>query len=102
MKLWLSVLAVTVISWLMKASAPLVIGKRKLPPTAIRMTALTAPVLLAGLIVTELGGEGWSELDWTQVVGVGAAGGLFLVKVPMLLAVAAGIAVTALIRFGLA
>lgn len=102
MKVWLSVLAVTVISWLMKASAPLVIGKRKLPPTAIRMTALTAPVLLAGLIVTELGGEGWSELDWTQLVGVGTAGGLFLVKVPMLLAVAAGIAVTALIRLGLA
>jgi branched-subunit amino acid transport protein len=101
MKLWLSVLAVTVASWLMKASAPLLIGKRKLPPTAIRMTALTAPVLLAGLIVTELGGEGWSELDWTQLAGVGTAGGLFLVKVPMLLAVAAGIAATALIRLGL-
>jgi branched-subunit amino acid transport protein len=102
MKVWLSVLAVTIISWLMKASAPLVIGTRKLPPTAIRMTALTAPVLLAGLIVTELGGEGWSEFDWTQLAGVGTAGGLFLVKVPMLLAVAAGITVTALIRLGLA
>jgi|SRR5215207_491622 len=101
MKLWLSVLAVTVASWLMKASAPLVIGGRKLPPTAIRMTALMAPVLLAGLIVTELGGKGWSELDWTQLVGVGTAGGLFLAKVPMLLAVGGGIAITALIRLGL-
>lgn len=98
MRLWLSVLAVTVISWLMKASAPLIIGGRKLPSSVIRMTALTAPVLLAGLIVTELGGEGWREVDWTQLVGVGTAGGLCLAKVPMLLAVAGGIVVTALVR----
>jgi branched-subunit amino acid transport protein len=95
---WLSVLAVTVISWLMKASAPLIIGGRKLPPAAVRMTALTAPVLLAGLIVTEVGGAGWREVDWTQLIGVGAAGGLCLAKVPMLPAVAGGIVVTALIR----
>ncbi|MFC9689604.1 AzlD domain-containing protein [Kribbella sp. NPDC056951] len=98
MKLWLSAGVVTLISWLMKASAPLVIGGRKLPPTVLRLTALTAPVLLAGLIVTELGGEHWQELDWTKLVGVGAAGGLTLAKVPMLLAVAGGIVVTALIR----
>jgi branched chain amino acid efflux pump len=101
MKLWLSVVAVTVISWLMKASAPLLIGGRKLPPAAIRITALTAPVLLAGLIVTELGGEHWQALDWTKLLGVGTAGGLCLAKVPMLLAVAGGIAVTAVIRLSL-
>lgn len=95
MRVWLSALAVTVISWLMKASGPLVIGQRKLPPVAIRVTALTAPVLLAGLIVTELGGK---ELDWTQLAGVGAAGVLTLTKLPMLLALAAGIVVTVLVR----
>ena len=95
MRVWLSVLAVTVMSWLMKASAPLIIGQRKLPPAAIRMTALMAPALLAGLIVTELGGK---ELDWTQLAGVGAAGVLSLAKVPMLVAVAAAIVVTAVLR----
>ncbi|TDD47184.1 hypothetical protein E1263_35110 [Kribbella antibiotica] len=63
----------------------------------LRLTALTAPVLLAGLIVTELGGEHWQALDWTKLLGVGAADGLCLAKVPMLLAVG-GIVVTALIR----
>jgi branched-subunit amino acid transport protein len=101
MRIWLSVLALTVISWLMKASAPLIIGQRKLPPAVIRMTALTAPVLLAGLIVTELGGEHWQEVDWTQLIGVGAAGGLCLAKVPMLLAVGGGIVITAVIRLSL-
>lgn len=95
MRVWLSVLAVTVISWLTKASGPLVIGRRKLPPAAVRVTALTAPVLLAGLIVTELGGK---ELDWAQLAGVGAAGALALAKVPMLLAVGAAIVVTAVVR----
>jgi hypothetical protein len=94
-KVWLSAAAVTVISWLMKASAPLLIGERRLPPTVIRVTALIAPVLIAGLIVTELGANG---VDWTQLSGVGAAGVLRLVKVPMLLAVAGGIALTALLR----
>jgi branched-subunit amino acid transport protein len=102
MKIWLSVLVLTVISWLMKASAPLVIGSRKLPPRVVRITALTAPVLLAGLIVTDLGGAGWKDVDWTELVGVGVAGGLSLTpKVPMLAAVAGGIVVTALVRLTL-
>jgi branched-subunit amino acid transport protein len=96
-RLWLSALTVTVLSWLTKASGPLIIGERKLPPAAVRVTALTAPVLLAGLIVTELGGK---AIDWTQLAGIGTAGVLALAKVPMLAAVAAGIVVTALIRLG--
>jgi branched-subunit amino acid transport protein len=99
--MWFSVLVLTVISWLMKASAPLLIGGRKLPPAVVRMTALTAPVLLAGLIVTDLGGPGWREVDWTQLAGVGVAGGLCLAKLPMLVAVAGGIIVTALVRLSL-
>lgn len=102
MKMWLSVLVLTVISWLMKASAPLVIGSKKLPPRVVGITALTAPVLLAGLIVTDLGGAGWHDVDWTTLVGVAAAGGLSVTpKVPMLAAVAGGIIVTALLRLSL-
>jgi branched-subunit amino acid transport protein len=95
MKLWLAALAVTVVNWLMKAGGPLMMGERRLPPAAIRVVGLIAPVLLAGLIVTELGGK---RLDWTQLVGVGVAGILSVVRVPLLLAVAAGIALTAGVR----
>ena len=92
MKLWLAALAVTVVNWLMKAGGPLTMGERKLPPSAVRVVGLVAPVLLAGLIVTELGGK---HLDWTQLAGVGTAGILSVLRVPLLLAVAAGIALTA-------
>lgn len=95
MKLWLAALAVAVVNWLMKAGGPLLIGEHKLPPAAVRVVSLIAPVLLAGLIVTELGGE---RLDWTQLAGVAVAGILSVVRVPLLPAVAAGIALTAVVR----
>ncbi|WP_433165446.1 AzlD domain-containing protein [Kribbella sp. CA-247076] len=95
MKVWLAALAVTVVNWLMKAGGPLLMGERKLPPAAVRVVGLIAPVLLAGLIVTELGGK---RLDWTQLTGVAVAGILSVLRVPLLLAVAAGIALTAGIR----
>jgi hypothetical protein len=66
-RLWLSVAAVTVLTWMMKASGPLALGDRQLPPTAAKVSVLMAPVLLAGLIVADLGGAGWSELDWQQI-----------------------------------
>ncbi len=95
MRIWLAALAVTVVNWLMKAGGPLSIGERRLPPTAIRVVGLIAPVLLAGLIVTELGGK---RLDWTQLAGVGAAGILSVLRLPLLPAVAAGIALAAGLR----
>jgi branched-subunit amino acid transport protein len=99
MKLWLCVLTVSAANWLMKAAGPLVLGKRDLPPTLVRITQLTAPALLAGLIVTDLGGR---TIDWTQLVGVGVAGVLNLLRIPILPAAAAGVAATALVRLAAA
>jgi branched-subunit amino acid transport protein len=101
-ELWLSVLAVTAATWALKASGPLALGDRQLPRTAIKITTLMAPVLLAGLIVVDLGGAGWKDLDWAQVLGVSAAGLARTLKAPMLLAVVCGIAATALLRLLLA
>jgi branched-subunit amino acid transport protein len=97
-RLWLSVLAVIIANWAMKASGPLAFGARRLPPAVGQVTSLMAPVLLAGLIVIELGGAGWGNLNGQQVAGVGVAGLARVLKAPMLLAVACGIIVTALLR----
>ena len=98
MRLWAAVLAVTVANWLLKASGPLVLGHRTLPPVARRVVALVAPVLLAGLIVIDLAGEGWDGLDWTQVAGVAVAGVAGRLRVPMLVAVLLGALAAALLR----
>ncbi|MEV4264278.1 AzlD domain-containing protein [Kribbella sp. NPDC049584] len=94
MKLWLSILAVSAANWLMKAAGPLILGKRDLPPALVDITRLTAPALLAGLLVTDLG----RDLDWTELIGVAVAGVLNLLRLPILLSVAAGVAATALTR----
>lgn len=99
MRLWLSVAAVVVANALMKAIGPLLVGDRPLPAVARRVVALMAPVLLAGLIVVELGGESWSELDVEQVLGVGAAGVARALGAPMLAAVLLATLTTALLRF---
>jgi branched-subunit amino acid transport protein len=98
MMLWLSVLAVTAATWVMKASGPLALGDRRLPPRAVQVISLMAPALLAGLIITNLGGAGWSDLNWQQVLGVGTAGLARTLRAPMLLAVGCGMAATALLR----
>jgi branched-subunit amino acid transport protein len=99
MRLWTAVLAVTVANWLLKASGPLVLGHRRLPRAARRVVALVAPVLLAGLIVIELAGPDWDGLDWRQIAGVAAAGvGRVALRMPMLVAVLFGAAVTAGLR----
>jgi branched-subunit amino acid transport protein len=96
--LWLPVLAVTAATWAMKACGPLALGERRLPPRAVNVISLMASALLAGLIITNLGGAGWSDLDWQQVLGVGTAGLARALKAPMLLAVGCGMAATALLR----
>lgn len=98
MRLWLSMLAVTVVSSLMKASGPLVFGGRRLPPAAVRVASVLAAVLLAGLITVELAGRGWGDTNWQQLCGVGTAGLARVLKAPMLLAVVCGIAATAVLR----
>ncbi len=98
MRLWLSIFAVTVANWALKAAGPLVLGDRALPSAARRVVSLMAPVLLSGLIVVELAGPEWSGLDWPQLIGVAVAGLAWSVRAPMLAAVLVGALVTAVIR----
>ncbi|NYJ03341.1 branched-subunit amino acid transport protein [Nocardioides thalensis] len=98
MRLWLSILAVSAANSLLKATGPLALGDRRLPSTARRVVALMAPVLLAGLIVVELAGPGWHELDGAQVLGVGVAGLAWAARAPMLVAVLVGAAAAAAVR----
>lgn len=98
MRLWLAILAVTAATWLMKASGPLALGSRQLPQVAQSVVGLMAPVLLAALIVVELGGARWTGLNAEQVTGVAVAGAARMVKVPMLVAVVIGAATAAVLR----
>jgi branched-subunit amino acid transport protein len=97
-RVWLSVLAVTLANWLLKASGPVLLGNRTLPPLAREIVSLVAPVLLAALIVVELAGPDWQGLDVPQLVGVGVAGAAWALRAPLLVAVLLGALATAGLR----
>jgi branched-subunit amino acid transport protein len=97
-RIWLSILAVTLANWLLKASAPLLLGNRTLPPVAREIVGLVAPVLLSALIVVELAGPDWQGLDVRQLAGVGVAGAAWALRAPLLMAVLLGTLATAGLR----
>jgi hypothetical protein len=96
--LWLAIAAVAVLSFAIKAAGPALLGGRELPEWARGVTALLASALLAGLIVVHLVGTGWNAAAATVLAGLAVTAGTRLLKAPMLLAVLAGIAATALLR----
>jgi branched-subunit amino acid transport protein len=82
----------------MKAAGPVAMGDRALPAVGRRVVALLAPVLLAALIVVELGGESWQDLEGDRLAGVAVAGLARVARAPMLVAVLCGVAATAGLR----
>lgn len=92
---WIVIAGLTVSTLAIKATGPLLLGGRELPPWGLAIMALLAPALLAALTAVEaLGAEdGTLNLD-ARTAGVAAAGASVLARAPMVvtIAVAAGVA----------
>ncbi|OLF14806.1 AzlD domain-containing protein [Actinophytocola xanthii] len=101
MTIWLAIGCVALLSFAMKAVGPAVLGDRELSGRARGVVALLAPVLLAGLVVVNVAGPGWRGLDWTLVVGLGGVVAARACRAPVLVAVLAGVVVTAVLRVAL-
>jgi branched-subunit amino acid transport protein len=93
---WVLVACVVATTALIRASGPIVLGGRELPPRATAVVALLAPALLAALVVTEtFRGEG-SELTLdARAVGVAGAGAALTVTDSLLVTMAVAMALTA-------
>ncbi|MEU9187536.1 AzlD domain-containing protein [Streptomyces sp. NPDC048484] len=98
MNLWWAIVSVALISFTFKATGPAVLGDRRLPVAARGVIALLAPVLLAGLLVVDVAGPRWTGLDGALLSGLAAVVAARLLRAPMLLAIVAAMAVTALVR----
>jgi branched-subunit amino acid transport protein len=96
--LWIAILLVALVSFTIKAAGPALLGNRPLPPRAASVIALFAPALLAGLVLTDFAGAGWSEADWTIAAGLSAAAIAYLCRVHVLVCVTIAVLTTALLR----
>jgi branched-subunit amino acid transport protein len=95
---WIVVLAVGAATVALKATGPIVIGRRRLPETAVGVVALLAPVLLAALVVTQtVGGDNELVLD-ARLAGIGAGAVAIAARAPLPGVVVLAAAATAVTR----
>lgn len=95
---WVIVLVVGAATVLLKATGPVLLGKRRLPGSLSGAVALLAPVLLAALVVTQtVGGDNDLVLD-ARLAGVGAGALAIAARAPLAVVVVLAAATTALAR----
>jgi branched chain amino acid efflux pump len=96
--LWATIVVVAAVSICLKAAGPALLGDRELPAWSSGVIAALAPALLTGLVLTDVTGPAWSHLDWRLCAGLGATGGAYLLRAPLLAAILLGVVLTAGLR----
>ena len=96
---WLTIGALAVATAVIKASGPLLLGGRELPPAAMGVISLLAPALLGALVVTQtFAGEGRELVVDARVAGVAAAAVALWLRASMLVAMIVAALVAAGVR----
>jgi len=95
---WVAVIVVGVVSIVIKASGPVVLGERRLPRRVEGVVDLLAPAVLAALVVTQAFASDRDVVVDGRAAGLAAAGAVVAVRGHMLLAALAAAIVTASLR----
>lgn len=83
---------------LFKASGPVLLGKRELPPRVASVVEVLAPAMLAALVVTQaLGGDRQLVVD-ERLAGLAAGAVAVRLRAPLLVVMVVAAATAALIR----
>ena len=98
MSAWVMIAALAVLTALVKAAGPVLVGGRVLPEWAAKVIALLPPVLLAALVVTSAFADGQRLHVDASVAGLAVAGLMLWRRQSLLLSVLTAVAVTAAIR----
>jgi uncharacterized membrane protein len=95
---WLVVVVVGAATVLFKASGPLFLARRSLPPRALALVEVLAPAMLAALVVTQaVGGDRELVFD-ARLLGLGAGAVAVALRAPLLVVMVVAAATTALVR----
>jgi branched-subunit amino acid transport protein len=96
---WIVVVVVGLVTLCCKAAGPVLIGGRELPPRAVAVIELVAPVMLAALVVVQtVGGDRELVFDGPRLAGLGAAALALLRGASLLVVMVVAAAVAALLR----
>jgi branched-subunit amino acid transport protein len=95
---WIVIAVVGVATMLFKASGPVLLGRRELPPRVAALVEVLAPAMLAALVVTQaVGGDRELVLD-ERLAGVAAGGVAIALRAPIVVVMTVAAAVAAVIR----
>ena len=95
---WVVIAAVGLATVLFKASGPVLLGQRQLPPRVASVVEVLAPAMLAALVVTQtVGGDRELVLD-ERLAGVAAGAAAVALRAPLVVVMAVAAAVAALLR----
>jgi branched-subunit amino acid transport protein len=97
-EVWLLVAGLVLVTALIKAAGPALVGGRQLPRPFLRVVAFAAPPLLAALVVTSVLADGRRLAVGADTVGVLVGTVLLVCRVPLILAAAVAVVVTAVLR----
>jgi branched-subunit amino acid transport protein len=95
---WLAIAAVGAATILLKATGPVLLGGRELPPRVNALVVLLAPAVLAALVVTQVVGGDRELVFDARLAGLAGAVGAIALRAPLLLVVIVAAAATALAR----
>jgi branched-subunit amino acid transport protein len=95
---WLVIAVVGAVTILFKASGPVLLGDRELPPRVAALVEVLAPAMLAALVVTQtVGGDRELVFD-ERVAGVAAGAVAVRLRAPLIIVMLVAATVAALIR----
>lgn len=96
--IWWTIAGCAVVTAFIKAVGPVALGGRDVPPRLTGVITLMAPALLAALVLTStFAVEDRWHVD-AHTLGVAVGGVILVRRGPLILAVAAAVGVTALLR----
>ena len=95
---WLVIAVVGAVTIAFKASGPVLLGRRELPPRVLALVEVLAPAMLAALVVTQtVGGDRELVLD-ERLAGVAAGGLAVWLRAPLVAVMIVAGATAAVIR----
>lgn len=95
---WVLTGAIAAINMAIKATGPVLAGRRDLPPLLQRLIAASVPALVAALVVTGTFAAGSALTIDARAGGLAAAAAAVLLRAPLLVVVVAAAGTTALLR----
>ena len=95
---WLVIAVVGALTILFKASGPVLLGGRELPPRVLALVEVLAPAMLAALVVTQTGGGNRELVLDERLAGVAAGGVAIWLRAPLIAVMVVAAVVAALIR----